>query len=246
MQIEETPRLERSVPRFLGVILIRVPQRLLESRKCSFSCLHCLKAAFVACTTVRGDHKLPSPGATRMIMHAYPNDVLRRPEARLRYVGPLHHVPWQYCCCTPVRRSLSSPFFLSPSIGSPLCIDWADRGARFSYTRCSASKPSCGMRVARFPHLPRLQCWGGNGKGQLGYEDTETRGNNPESMGDALGYVDLGTGRTAVTITAGDQHTCAILDNTTLKVRWGFVDRCWGCSGPTEGSGSPQLSSSPP
>lgn len=37
-------------------------------------------------------------------------------------------------------------------------------------------------------------------------------------MGEALEYVDLGTNRTAVSITAGDSHTCAVLDDATLKV----------------------------
>lgn len=38
-------------------------------------------------------------------------------------------------------------------------------------------------------------------------------------MGDVLPEVDLGTGRTAVTIGAGGERTCAILDNGSLKVR---------------------------
>ena len=39
-------------------------------------------------------------------------------------------------------------------------------------------------------------------------------------MGDALPYVDLGAGRTAVEITAMDHTTCAILDDGGV--------RCWG------------------
>ena len=39
-------------------------------------------------------------------------------------------------------------------------------------------------------------------------------------MGDTLPAVDLGTGRTATAITAGGCHTCALLDNGTVK--------CWG------------------
>lgn len=42
-------------------------------------------------------------------------------------------------------------------------------------------------------------------------------------MGDALPAVDLGTGRTAVAVTAGDGHTCAILDDASTK--------CWGNNG---------------
>ena len=39
-------------------------------------------------------------------------------------------------------------------------------------------------------------------------------------MGDNLPAVNLGTGRTATAITAGNSHTCAVLDNGTVK--------CWG------------------
>ena len=39
-------------------------------------------------------------------------------------------------------------------------------------------------------------------------------------MGDSLTAVDLGAGKTARAITAGDSHTCAVLDNASLK--------CWG------------------
>ncbi len=39
-------------------------------------------------------------------------------------------------------------------------------------------------------------------------------------MGDNLPVVDLGTGRTAKAIAAGSNHTCAILDNASIK--------CWG------------------
>ena len=45
-------------------------------------------------------------------------------------------------------------------------------------------------------------------------------GDDPGEMGDNLPTVDLGTGRTAIAITAGDQHTCAVLDDLTVK--------CWG------------------
>ena len=56
------------------------------------------------------------------------------------------------------------------------------------------------------------KCWGGNGNGQLGIGST-TNQNTPQS-------VDFGSGRTAVVIDAGHYHTCAILDDASL--------RCWG------------------
>jgi alpha-tubulin suppressor-like RCC1 family protein len=65
-----------------------------------------------------------------------------------------------------------------------------------------------------------VKCWGGNGRGQLGIGDDFDRGVFPWDMGDDLPAVDLGTGRTAVSVTAGGVHTCALLDDSTLK--------CWG------------------
>ena len=63
-----------------------------------------------------------------------------------------------------------------------------------------------------------VRCWGLGASGQLGYANTSTIGDN-ETPG-SVGPVDLGAGRTAVSITAGGSHTCALLDNATV--------RCWG------------------
>ncbi|MCP4685497.1 MAG: hypothetical protein GY867_08605, partial [bacterium] len=65
-----------------------------------------------------------------------------------------------------------------------------------------------------------VKCWGYNTDGQLGLGDMESRGDDSDEMGDNLPAVDLGTGRTAVYISAGTKHTCAILDNEKVK--------CWG------------------
>jgi alpha-tubulin suppressor-like RCC1 family protein len=64
-----------------------------------------------------------------------------------------------------------------------------------------------------------VRCWGGNG-GQLGTNNTTTYGDD-EPASDAP-LVDLG-GRTALAISAGDAHTCAILDDHSV--------RCWGANG---------------
>ncbi|MEZ5100269.1 MAG: CARDB domain-containing protein [Thermoleophilia bacterium] len=63
-----------------------------------------------------------------------------------------------------------------------------------------------------------VRCWGANAKGQLGYGDTAPVGDD-ETPG-SVGPVDLGAGRTATAITAGSEHTCAILDTGAV--------RCWG------------------
>ena len=65
-----------------------------------------------------------------------------------------------------------------------------------------------------------VKCWGDNSSGQLGLGDKDARGVRPNQMGDDLDAVDLGPGRTARAIAAGGNHTCAILDDYTVK--------CWG------------------
>ncbi|MFN3200732.1 MAG: fibrinogen-like YCDxxxxGGGW domain-containing protein [Bradymonadia bacterium] len=65
-----------------------------------------------------------------------------------------------------------------------------------------------------------VKCWGQNGFGQLGTGDTNSRGDSPNEMGDNLLPVDLGTGRTAVQVSVGLYHACAVLDDGKVK--------CWG------------------
>ena len=64
-----------------------------------------------------------------------------------------------------------------------------------------------------------VRCWGFSEFGQLGYANTDTIGDN-ELPG---GPIDLGTGRTATAVTAGANHTCALLDDASV--------RCWGNGG---------------
>jgi alpha-tubulin suppressor-like RCC1 family protein len=66
-----------------------------------------------------------------------------------------------------------------------------------------------------------IKCWGYNASGQLGLGDTNNRGDTSVDMGDNLTAINLGTGRTAKAIAAGNSHTCAILDNSSVKC-WGF------------------------
>ena len=64
-----------------------------------------------------------------------------------------------------------------------------------------------------------VKCWGYNGAGQLGIDNTTTMGDNTGEMA-VLPTVNLGTGRTATAIAAGNLHTCALIDNASVK--------CWG------------------
>ena len=67
-----------------------------------------------------------------------------------------------------------------------------------------------------------VKCWGFNMYGQLGQGDTNNIGDHSGEMGDNLLAVDLGTGRTATQISAGVSHTCALLDDQSVK--------CWGAN----------------
>ncbi|MFM7047214.1 MAG: RCC1 domain-containing protein, partial [Actinomycetota bacterium] len=68
-----------------------------------------------------------------------------------------------------------------------------------------------------------VKCFGEGDNGRLGSGSTADIGRSAGSMGDALRAVDLGTGRTARAIAAGAAHTCALLDDHTVK--------CWGANG---------------
>jgi alpha-tubulin suppressor-like RCC1 family protein len=66
----------------------------------------------------------------------------------------------------------------------------------------------------------RVKCWGDNEQGELGLGDVANRGDMPGEMGDALPFVNLGSGRTVKAIAGGNRSNCAILDDGRLK--------CWG------------------
>ena len=61
-----------------------------------------------------------------------------------------------------------------------------------------------------------LNCWGYNYRGQLGIGST-TDQNTPQ-------YVDLGTGRSGIKISASGDHSCAILDDGSVKC-WGYNNK---------------------
>ncbi|MFW6086783.1 MAG: hypothetical protein ACODAG_06225 [Myxococcota bacterium] len=69
-----------------------------------------------------------------------------------------------------------------------------------------------------------VYCWGGNSDGRLGYGHTQNIGDN-ESVASA-GAVDVGG--SVVQISAGSQHTCALLNEGNVRC-WG--DGEWGALG---------------
>src|ERR1041385_1866563 len=95
--------------------------------------------------------------------------------------------------------------------------------------RAHLSRPVRSLVAGRYHFCALLdngdvQCWGRNDKGELGVGDTVSRGTSSSpGQSVASSKVDLGVGRTAVSIAAGGSHSCAILDNGLVK--------CWGWNG---------------
>ena len=61
-----------------------------------------------------------------------------------------------------------------------------------------------------------LKCWGEGGSGQLGQGNTNDLGDGGSEMGANLGAIALGSGKTAVAVSAGGSHTCALLNDGTV------------------------------
>lgn len=65
-----------------------------------------------------------------------------------------------------------------------------------------------------------VKCWGYNNDGQLGLGDSTARGNGSGGDVDTIDPIDLGTSLTATAIAVGASHSCALLDDGSVK--------CWG------------------
>eukprot|EP01083_Nonionella_stella_P030138 82704_1 len=68
--------------------------------------------------------------------------------------------------------------------------------------------------------LNALKCWGDHTYGALGYEDTNSRGDAANEMGDNLPEVDLGSNFNVAQVALGVSHSCALSTLNTVK--------CWG------------------
>ena len=65
-----------------------------------------------------------------------------------------------------------------------------------------------------------VKCWGRGRRGSSAKATPPTAATAQESSATPFAAIDLGTGRTATAIAAGAQHTCALLDDGSVK--------CWG------------------
>ena len=110
-----------------------------------------------------------------------------------------------------------------------LCGDW------------TAQQISVGARhVCALSINSTIKCWGANEYGQLGYGDTENRGDDDNEMGCNLDEVSLPDWFVPVEVVSGTNHTCAISSNQSMV--------CWGsnvygecgvgdCDSPTDAIG---------
>jgi len=83
-----------------------------------------------------------------------------------------------------------------------------------------AQQISVGKHACALMEDSSVKCWGSNYYGELGQGHRHSQGNDPEEMGDNLVAVNLGTGKTALQVVSGSSHSCAILNDNTVK--------CWG------------------
>jgi cysteine-rich repeat protein len=105
--------------------------------------------------------------------------------------------------------------------------DPGEMGTNLPYANVSSSKLIVQVSTGRGHTCVLLEggsvkCFGYNVQGQLGTGDEEGWGDEPNELGDNLPTVPLGTGKTAVQVDAGDYHTCALLNDGTVK--------CWGAN----------------
>lgn len=87
------------------------------------------------------------------------------------------------------------------------------------------SRPSNILHLLFPPVFRPQQCWGSNAKGQLGQNDSNTRGNTAISMGDNLPSVDLGMIFSAATVASGNAFNCAVSTEGFVKVRYNMEMR---------------------
>ncbi|MGY8699083.1 MAG: RCC1 domain-containing protein, partial [Candidatus Poseidoniales archaeon] len=112
--------------------------------------------------------------------------------------------------------------------GSLMCWGWGSNGVlgdgentnKFSpvsvdlpYGRTAVAVDAGEKHTCAILDTGSLMCWGRDHRGQLG----DGAGYNDRH---SPAYVELPTGRTAVSIVAGKEHSCAILDNRSMM--------CWG------------------
>jgi len=68
--------------------------------------------------------------------------------------------------------------------------------------------------------LNQMKCWGEGSEGKTGHENTASYGDDEKEMGQYLMFTDVGSGLTFTDVAAGEDHTCALINDGSVK--------CWG------------------
>ncbi|GLC43533.1 RCC1 domain-containing protein 1 [Pleodorina starrii] len=89
------------------------------------------------------------------------------------------------------------------------------------HTNVTAISSSWAHTCALLQPCGLIKCWGSNVYGALGYGDTNPRGTQPKQMGNNLPAVDLGPSVRVTAVSAGAEHSCAVLQP-------GGRVKCWG------------------
>ena len=126
--------------------------------------------------------------------------------------GQLGNITAQAFELTPVEVDFSS------------IVTSSNLGAIYAVSSSVGSYHSCAVM-----NNGNLSCWGANSYGQLGIGSTVS---SPPTL------VDLGAGRVAIEIAAGDTHTCAITDIASVMC-WGYNNHGQLGDGTTNSSSSP-------
>jgi len=66
----------------------------------------------------------------------------------------------------------------------------------------------------------QVKCFGQSGQGQLGYEDSLTRGDSANEMGDYLPFLQFGSSGGVIALAVGDHSNCVMIETLQIK--------CWG------------------
>ena len=109
---------------------------------------------------------------------------------------------------------------LTISVNAPplMSYDWGSGSSNFQSSEYVNNKVSTGRHHTCAIHADgSVMCWGKDDKGQLGNGATTTA-NQYEPV-----YVNLPTGQKGVSVAAGKEHTCVLLDSGSVM--------CWGGDG---------------
>ncbi|MEP7311784.1 MAG: Ig-like domain-containing protein [Pseudomonadota bacterium] len=106
----------------------------------------------------------------------------------------------------------ANPNYLSPSVPVPLGTGLTAVGIA-----ATSGFHTCARLVNAGGAYAGVKCWGDNSWGQLGQGDVLSRGDNLNPMGNAVPAINFGTGLKALQLVVTSGHTCALLDNATVK-----------------------------